>query len=820
MAKQHTLLPNQPTPKSTFAGPEILPTLQGVLGQGMAEVVLDFETTAKTPWVNHEKTPGGQIGGKSTPLQYCKKWNCSLNPISRARILALSVPAFGFECAADLDHFSPTEKHTLADLLTGHIWVGHNLGFDYQWMLTLNSRARPARIIDTMLMVTAMRPDAMFCMQELVVKQTIGGVDTRRRHFSELSSRTQIRAAKKEMSSGAISLDDLALWLFDEKLDKAFQKPVNWMPEYLTPEHHDYCLGDVVTPHKAARVLLGLPHEAPISEVLKTIDKRLGGAAYKDMEAALHVIVRMQRKGLYWSIAAARKLEANLAQEALDAMAQLAKVAPGLAPFHEQLLDTDAGLTEDLKRAIGAAIYTETGQSLPTTAKGNVSLNANDLKLSFPGSQVVAALQTVFQAVSEQKRVPQYSASVAIDGRIHPLTGINTVTGRTSSQEPNLQNIPRDKRFRAIFAAPPGYKIMATDFSSIELRVAAALGVRAWRVLQGLLAGLRGDPKMRKALKYPLDRIAWLFRAVPELQGFLQNPGQPIPPRIANANATPSVYENPPIASWALASAQTLCAVVSKIYAATGGDEAKLPFRLAYNKKLDPHIVTALKMEEQGGRFDLNGLQPIDYLENLSPDERRALKTTLKGPRQAAKAVGFGLIYGMSADSLWSYGIQSYGLDWTKEDAGQAKEAYFDLFPEIALWHWLLKNAFKTKADILNPYNSNECRSSSEGGKLFSWYTLSGRPTIASKITSGLNYQDQGTGAEIAFRSLTALPQDVQDMLVNFVHDELVLEVPEDRVDEVQAIVERTMIAAADSLLLKYGIPTEVETEIGDCWVH
>ena len=177
-------------------------------------------------------------------------------------------------------------------------------------------------------------------------------------------------------------------------------------------------------------------------------------------------------------------------------------------------------------------------------------------------------------------------------------------------------------------------------------------------------------------------------------------------------------------------------------------------------------------------------------------------------------------MYGMSAESLWGYGIQTFGLSWLMDDAERAKVAYFDLFPEIALWHWLLKYAFNFKADIFNPYNSSEYRLASEGGKLFSWSTLSGRPTIAAKMTSGLNYQDQGTGAEIALRALSMLPPEIQDMLVNFVHDELVLEVPEHRVAEVQMEVERTMIAAADAFLLKYGIPTEVETSVGDCWIH
>jgi DNA polymerase I - 3''-5'' exonuclease and polymerase domains len=138
----------------------------------------------------------------------------------------------------------------------------------------------------------------------------------------------------------------------------------------------------------------------------------------------------------------------------------------------------------------------------------------------------------------------------------------------------------------------------------------------------------------------------------------------------------------------------------------------------------------------------------------------------------------------------------------------------------MGLWHWLLKNAFSHKADILNPYKAYEVQPATAGGKLYLGNTLSGRLTISSKMTSGANYQDQGTGAEIAFRALRALPEDIQSYLINFVHDELLLEVPEARVAEVQALVEKTMITAADSLLLRYGIPTEVETSMGDCWVH
>lgn len=63
--------------------------------------------------------------------------------------------------------------------------------------------------------------------------------------------------------------------------------------------------------------------------------------------------------------------------------------------------------------------------------------------------------------------------------RIHPeYTLGETRTGRLSSKEPNGQNMPSpetDKLFRAMFVAPPGCKLVAQDFSQIEIRVQAEL---------------------------------------------------------------------------------------------------------------------------------------------------------------------------------------------------------------------------------------------------------------------------------------------------------------------------------------------------------
>jgi DNA polymerase I-like protein with 3'-5' exonuclease and polymerase domains len=60
------------------------------------------------------------------------------------------------------------------------------------------------------------------------------------------------------------------------------------------------------------------------------------------------------------------------------------------------------------------------------------------------------------------------------DGRVHTTFNLaGTVTGRLSSSEPNLQNIPRDKRVKGVLAATPGLRLFNADYSQLELRVAA-----------------------------------------------------------------------------------------------------------------------------------------------------------------------------------------------------------------------------------------------------------------------------------------------------------------------------------------------------------
>jgi hypothetical protein len=63
--------------------------------------------------------------------------------------------------------------------------------------------------------------------------------------------------------------------------------------------------------------------------------------------------------------------------------------------------------------------------------------------------------------------------------------------------------------------------------------------------------------------------------------------------------------------------------------------------------------------------------------------------------------------------------------------------------------------------------------------KLYETTTLSGRPIrLLAESRQALNYQDQGTGADILARAIASLPEEIAAMMLMPVHDELVFEVP------------------------------------------
>ncbi len=104
--------------------------------------------------------------------------------------------------------------------------------------------------------------------------------------------------------------------------------------------------------------------------------------------------------------------------------------------------------------------------------------------------------------------------------------------------------------------------------------------------------------------------------------------------------------------------------------------------------------------------------------------------------------------------------------------------------------------------------------------KVFQGFTLSGRPVVSYKITDALNFQDQGSGAEIALAAIGALPPHLLERLVLFVHDELVFEVPEPEAERTIKEVEEIMLRTGAWLLEPWGVSAEVEGAISESWKH
>jgi DNA polymerase-1 len=239
-----------------------------------------------------------------------------------------------------------------------------------------------------------------------------------------------------------------------------------------------------------------------------------------------------------------------------------------------------------------------------------------------------------------------------LDGRVHALTTVSAATLRTTSQDPNAQNAPRAREFRALFRARPGHKIISSDFSAVELRVAAALGARAYAELHELLqllsdvgSGVKHVSVLdavavgwafKDGAKPHIDRIdALLAAANRDADARLPAPrtGKPFGPQAGPQVYAQHIFED---------LNRVVHALVRRMDKPLDAEPMdQLPLREVFRRGLDPHLATAIAL----ANHDTHGVPPLDYLASLQPDDIAALKQRLKNARQSAKAVNFGLAY-------------------------------------------------------------------------------------------------------------------------------------------------------------------------------
>ena len=167
--------------------------------------------------------------------------------------------------------------------------------------------------------------------------------------------------------------------------------------------------------------------------------------------------------------------------------------------------------------------------------------------------------------------------------------------------------------------------------------------------------------------------------------------------------------------------------------------------------------------------------------------------------RQLAKAVNFGLLYGMGARTLQTYARQNYRVSLTLKEAEQYRLRFFTAYAGLRRWHRATAATQPTETR-----------------------TLAGRRRVDVKaFTERLNSPVQGTGADglkWALARLFAHRDEAPDArLVAVVHDEIVAECPIDGAAQTAAWLQRHMTIAMTEIL-QDAVPVVVETTIGQDW--
>ena len=128
------------------------------------------------------------------------------------------------------------------------------------------------------------------------------------------------------------------------------------------------------------------------------------------------------------------------------------------------------GSHKQLKRGLQLCGFTVDGEPIPNTQAATLELFSEDSLIS-----------NILNYREADKRVTTYGENWKEyiheqTGRIHPqFNQVGTVTGRWSSDSPNLQNVPNEASYRHCFIARKGYKLVTADYSQAELRFVGAV---------------------------------------------------------------------------------------------------------------------------------------------------------------------------------------------------------------------------------------------------------------------------------------------------------------------------------------------------------
>ncbi len=367
------------------------------------------------------------------------------------------------------------------------------------------------------------------------------------------------------------------------------------------------------------------------------------------------------------------------------------ELSVGISKLEQEIYaETGEEFNINSPKQLGVVLFEKMGLKGGKKTKTGYSTSAEVL-------EKLAADTPVVHKVLEYRQLTKLKSTYAdglrnyidYDGRIHgTFNQTITATGRISSTDPNLQNIPirmeMGRKIREVFIPKPGYQFVDADYSQIELRI---------------LAHMSGDEHLIEA----------------------------------------------------------------------------------YNSEQDIHKITASKV------FHVP-------LEEVTPQLRRN-----------AKAVNFGIVYGIS-----SFGL-SQDLSIGRKEAGEYIKQYFETYPKVK--EFLDRTVEEAKRDgyTVTIYGRRrpipELKSSN-----FMQRSFGERAAMNSAV--------QGTAADIMKLAMIHVYNRLQkehltSRLILQVHDEILIETAEDEVEQVKKLVFEEMSNAAD-----LAVKLEVGIECGSNWLE
>jgi DNA polymerase-1 len=276
---------------------------------------------------------------------------------------------------------------------------------------------------------------------------------------------------------GRVSLAALAAMVLNETLDKSEQVS-NWAAPVLSPSQLIYAINDAIVTHRIWEALRAELHHKSKQHGVDIV------AGYEDLRFSAAMAHSMERAGIGFDVAAHQAWITRKQEPVAALEAHLATYDPALTPT---CIASGAQLDQLFRQRLESYPAKDARSALlawPKTEKTRrLSFGREDLAAVLIADRLQPAerrLVEAFYARAEQARglatFGTAFSSHVVNGRLYgQLHAGGTVTGRYTSTDPNLQNIPTDSEFRGFFRAPEGRVLVDIDYSQLELRVFAAL---------------------------------------------------------------------------------------------------------------------------------------------------------------------------------------------------------------------------------------------------------------------------------------------------------------------------------------------------------